>query len=158
MILRNGLFIWCFCTIFLITFLKWRSLMRLWPFTATFVLDSFTVSYSALPLQQWKRLWVTFGDRLGLCNSLYFVSTQCDSVMPIATAKTWVNIGSDNGLLSAGTKPSPEPVLTYHQWHVIWHSSGGSFMGSAKISTHKSSSKTNYRHISQGPKWYKFEP
>ena len=27
-----------------------------------------------------------------------------------------VNIGSDNGLLSDGTKPLPEPILIYHQW------------------------------------------
>ena len=25
----------------------------------------------------------------------------------------WVNIGSDNGLLPDGTKPLPEPMLTY---------------------------------------------
>ena len=27
----------------------------------------------------------------------------------------WVTIGSGNGLLPDGTKPSPEPMLTYHQ-------------------------------------------
>ena len=27
----------------------------------------------------------------------------------------YVNIGSGNGLLPDGTKPLPEPVLTYHQ-------------------------------------------
>ena len=27
----------------------------------------------------------------------------------------WVNIGSGNGLLRNGTKPLPEPMLTYHQ-------------------------------------------
>ena len=27
----------------------------------------------------------------------------------------WVNIGSGNGLLPDGTKPLPEPILTYHQ-------------------------------------------
>ena len=26
----------------------------------------------------------------------------------------WVNIGSGNGLLPDGTKPLPEPILTYH--------------------------------------------
>ena len=30
-------------------------------------------------------------------------------------AKNWVNIGSDNGLVPDGTKPLPEPMLTYHQ-------------------------------------------
>ena len=27
----------------------------------------------------------------------------------------WVNIGSGNGLLPDGTKPLPEPMLSYHQ-------------------------------------------
>ena len=27
----------------------------------------------------------------------------------------WVNIGSGNGLVPDGTKPLPEPMLTYHQ-------------------------------------------
>ena len=31
----------------------------------------------------------------------------------------WVNIGSGNGLLPDGTKPLPEPMLTYHQWHPV---------------------------------------
>ena len=29
--------------------------------------------------------------------------------------ENWVNIGSGNGLLPDGTKPLPEPMLTYHQ-------------------------------------------
>ena len=28
----------------------------------------------------------------------------------------WVNIGSANGLLPDGTKPLPEPMLTYRQY------------------------------------------
>ena len=34
----------------------------------------------------------------------------------------WVNIGSGNGLLPDGTKPLPEPVLTYHikQQAIVW--------------------------------------
>ena len=28
----------------------------------------------------------------------------------------WVNIGSGNGLLTDGTKPLPEPMLTYHKY------------------------------------------
>ena len=31
---------------------------------------------------------------------------------------SFVNIGSDNGLLPGGTKPLSEPVLVYHQGHV----------------------------------------
>ena len=27
-----------------------------------------------------------------------------------------LNTGSGNGVLPDGTKPSPEPMLTYHQW------------------------------------------
>ena len=29
--------------------------------------------------------------------------------------RIWVNVGSGNGSLLDGTKPSPEPILTYHQ-------------------------------------------
>ena len=32
--------------------------------------------------------------------------------------KKMVNIGSGDGLLPDGTKPLPEPVLTYHKSHV----------------------------------------
>ena len=31
----------------------------------------------------------------------------------------WVNSGSGNGLLPDGTKPLPEPMLTYHQWDSV---------------------------------------
>ena len=31
----------------------------------------------------------------------------------------WVNIGSGNGLLPDGTKPLPEPMLTYHHWSLV---------------------------------------
>ena len=32
---------------------------------------------------------------------------------------TWVNISSGNGLLPDGTKPLPEPMLTYRQWSPV---------------------------------------
>ena len=32
------------------------------------------------------------------------------------STEIWVNMGSSNGLLPGGTKPLPEPMLTYHQW------------------------------------------
>ena len=41
--------------------------------------------------------------------------THCVLVMPYGQIK-WVNIGSGNGLVPDGTKPLPEPMLTYHQW------------------------------------------
>ena len=31
-----------------------------------------------------------------------------------STSQIWVNIGSGNGLLPDGTKPLPEPMLTYY--------------------------------------------
>ena len=31
----------------------------------------------------------------------------------------YVNIGTGNGLLPDGTKPLPEPMLTYDQWGVV---------------------------------------
>ena len=36
----------------------------------------------------------------------------------------WVNIGSGNDLLPNGTKPLPEPMLTYHQWIPVTITSG----------------------------------
>ena len=42
--------------------------------------------------------------------------THCDLVTQRnVTTWIWVIIGSDNGLLPAGTKPLPEPMLTNHQ-------------------------------------------
>ena len=43
----------------------------------------------------------------------------------------WINTGSGNGLLPEGIKPSPDPMLTYHQQSPVtaahWHSSEGNF-------------------------------
>ena len=36
----------------------------------------------------------------------------------------WVNIGSGNGLLPDGTKPLPEPMLTFHNWSPVTFISG----------------------------------
>ena len=33
----------------------------------------------------------------------------------IMATEIWINIGSGNGLLPDGTKPLPEPMLTYQQ-------------------------------------------
>ena len=42
-------------------------------------------------------------NSLGPSDAIYMVT------------KIWVNIGSGNGLVPDGTKPLPEPMLTYHQ-------------------------------------------
>ena len=47
------------------------------------------------------------GDKVSL-NSLW----PSDAIW----REIWVNIGSGNGLLPNGTKPLPEPMLTYNQW------------------------------------------
>ena len=41
--------------------------------------------------------------------------------------QNWVNRGSGNGLLPDGTKPLPEPMLTYNQsdYKFLWHPSEG---------------------------------
>ena len=46
-----------------------------------------------------------------------------------------VNIGSGNGLLPDGTKPLPDPILTYHQ-RVQWPSTEGNFTGDASAINH----------------------
>ena len=42
------------------------------------------------------------------------ILTYC-GLMTLYGTEIWVNIGSGNGLLPDGTKPLPEPMLTYHQ-------------------------------------------
>ena len=42
----------------------------------------------------------------------------------------WVNSGSSDGFLPEGTKPLPEPMLTYYQG-VLWHSFESNFTASA---------------------------
>ena len=34
----------------------------------------------------------------------------------------WFNIDAGNDLPPDGTKPSPEHMLTYHRWGILWHS------------------------------------
>ena len=46
--------------------------------------------------------------------------------------QTWVNIASGNGLLPDGTKPLPEPMLTYYCPMGLWHSANTNFTGSAR--------------------------
>ena len=41
------------------------------------------------------------------------VLTHCRLMTPYGDITIWVNIGSGNGLLLDGAKPSPEPLLTY---------------------------------------------
>ena len=53
---------------------------------------------------------VTFDDVIYMQEAW----THCDPVTPYGDM-TWVNKGSDNGLLPDGTKPLPEPMLIYHQ-------------------------------------------
>ena len=42
-------------------------------------------------------------------------STHCSLVTPYGDI-IWINTGSSNGLVPDGTKPLPEPMLTYQQW------------------------------------------
>ena len=51
---------------------------------------------------------------LVLTNDTKCKLTLCGLVTPYGDI-IWVNIGSGNGLLPDGTKPLPEPMLTYHQ-------------------------------------------
>ena len=47
-------------------------------------------------------------------TTLQYILGPTGSEANMAT-EIWVNIGSGNGLLPDGTKPLPEPMLTYHQ-------------------------------------------
>ena len=50
------------------------------------------------------------------------------------------NTGSCNGLLPDGTKPLPEPMLTYHQWGSVAYTWGCISQELFKISIHKTGS------------------
>ena len=67
---------------------------------------------------------IPFGANVGEIFINYFLFRTCiDIIRKMGTISTrsqyvtliWVNIGSGNGLLPDGTKPLPEPMLTYHQ-------------------------------------------
>ena len=51
------------------------------------------------------------GHWLSPCSAFKLIRAQWRHM----AAENWVNIGSGNGLLPDGTKPLPEPMLTYHQ-------------------------------------------
>ena len=57
------------------------------------------------------RPWLKCEDRTGVGDqdNQGEKLTHCGLVMP----QIWVSIGAGNGLLPGGTKPLPEPMLTY---------------------------------------------
>ena len=62
------------------------------------------------------------------------------------------NIGSGNGLLTDGTKPLPEPMLTYHQkGFVAFFISQELLKVSIQDMSLKKRHFENYFRISQGP-------
>ena len=63
--------------------------------------QAITVTWTNADPVHWQIYAALRGDEL----------THWGLVMP----EIWVNIGSGNGLLPDGTKPLPEPMLTYHQ-------------------------------------------
>ena len=71
--------------------------------------------------------------------------THCGLVMPYGDRDRG-NIGSGNGLLPDGTKPLPEPMLTYHQWSFVVFTLQQFTQEAHEISVHDMSLK-----ISQGP-------
>ena len=82
---------------------SWRLVIILVPCTNHFLYQAW----------HWasKAAWSLYNDRQHPDSlSVPRLSTHCSPVTQI-----WVNIGSGNGLLPYGTKPLPEPMLTYHQ-------------------------------------------
>ena len=52
-----------------------------------------------------------------MCYKSILKLNHCGLVTPYGDMIRVTNyFGSDNGLLPGGTKPSPDPMLTYHQW------------------------------------------
>ena len=63
------------------------------------------------PLSEPKAVLFTDANTCHLASMSWLIVAQwCHMV-----TKIWVNIGSGNGLLPDGTKPLPEPMLTYRQ-------------------------------------------
>ena len=58
-------------------------------------------------------------------SSMIFINQLIVAWRHHKATRNWVNIGSGNGLLPDGTKPLPEPMLTYHQYGPVafigWH-------------------------------------
>ena len=61
--------------------------------------------------EKWNTMKLVWGK---YWDSTSYVLTHCGLVTPYGD-RDLVNIGSGNGLLPDGTKPLPEPMLTYHQ-------------------------------------------
>ena len=62
-------------------------------------------------LHQYVDVWWSVSSQ---SISAVVLLTHCGLVM--LYGHIWVNIGSSNGLVPNGTKPLPEPKLTYHWW------------------------------------------
>ena len=66
----------------------------------------------------------------------------------------WVNISSANGLLPDGTKPLPEPILTYHQRDALAFSSQDNIYWNTQANNphviKNLHTYISYSHISQG--------
>ena len=88
---------------------------------------SFRGNLSIYVSQRTKRDTKTYETKLMAMTKLQYIYnarsrcaiksllTHCGLVTPYIASWNWVNIGSGNGLLPDGTKPLPEPILTYHQ-------------------------------------------
>ena len=55
-------------------------------------------------------------DRINQFSSLW---QSIYSVREHIALENMIKIGPDNGLLHDGTKTSPQPMLTYHQWDIV---------------------------------------
>ena len=78
--------------------------------------------------------------------------TYCGLVTPYGD-RVLVNICSGNGLLPDGTKPLPEPMLTYHHWNLVTFISGRFHKRCLNHQSLKSVWKLhnwNFNQISQG--------
>ena len=71
------------------------------------------------------RFWYNFGLNFNLISMIHgwgYLLWNCHQVIAIASRWRYVNIGSDNGLMLAGNKPLPEPVLTQIYVTISCHS------------------------------------
>ena len=109
---------WVICACHVINKGKIRLISSLWPG------DSVHENHRTFPMARPKCLMRDFTN----LNRIYkahwtnvwwimkVFQVHCGDAIWRHRTKIWVDIGSGNGLLPDGTKPLPEPMLTYHMY------------------------------------------
>ena len=85
---------------------------RAWPENAMFLLVKDNPTLNRVSTEQGPRISV---DDTYVNNVTSFHNQVIADKWRYMATQIWFNIGLGNGVLTDVTKPSPEPMLTYHQ-------------------------------------------